>query len=177
MRFLLFIPWGVHTIVFFSHIFFCSLIISVVLMLELSGGFFFGFFYGCNQCSAALMYLVFKSLYRCVNAIFNTGKCFPAFFSWQILSVSVVSGMKGFMYCYEFSCSLVHLFKFFPRPLHIWSRLSYKENSKGAFPFDELLLYNLLTSNFLVLLRNFKFFLSFISTCLLLSASNILGYL
>ena len=39
----------------------------------------------CNQSSSRILYVVFKSLYRCVNAVFNTGKSSSSFFSWHII--------------------------------------------------------------------------------------------
>ena len=36
---------------------------------------------GCNQSSFAFFYVVFKSLYRCVNAVFNACKSSSSFFS------------------------------------------------------------------------------------------------
>ena len=38
----------------------------------------------CNQSSSALFYVVFKSLYRCINAVFNAGKSSSYFFPWHI---------------------------------------------------------------------------------------------
>ena len=70
----------------------------------------------CNQSSSALFYVVVKSLYRSIDAILNVGKSSSSFFSWHMPSVYVISGMKGLMYCDEFSCSLVHLLRFFFGP-------------------------------------------------------------
>ena len=39
---------------------------------------------GCNQSSSALSYVVFKSLYRCVHAVFTVDKSSSSFFSWHI---------------------------------------------------------------------------------------------
>ena len=38
----------------------------------------------CNQSSSVLFYLVFQSLYRCINAILNNGKSSSSFFPWHI---------------------------------------------------------------------------------------------
>ena len=56
----------------------------------------------CNQSPFTLFYVVFNSLYRCINAVFN------------------------FDESSSFSCSLVHLFKLFSGPLQEWYRVSYK---------------------------------------------------
>ena len=86
---------------FLSHIqvFSCEvLFISSLKRLEL---FFFQFFFpsycpsvghrvasivsgGCNESSIVFLYIVFESLYRCVNAVFNTGKSSSSLFSWYI---------------------------------------------------------------------------------------------
>ena len=39
---------------------------------------------GCNQSSSALFFVVFKSLYWCVNTVFNADKSSSSFFSWYI---------------------------------------------------------------------------------------------
>ena len=36
---------------------------------------------GCNQASSAFLNIVFESLYRCIDAVFNAGKSSPSFFS------------------------------------------------------------------------------------------------
>ena len=75
---------------------------------------------------------------------------------------------------HEFSCSLVHMLEFFFGPLYGWPRVSYERNSPG----DKSLLYSLISSSFLAILR-YCFFLifSFITACLMVSASNTLWYL
>ena len=37
-----------------------------------------------------------------------------------------------------FSFSLVYLLKFFPYPPQEWSRVSYKGDSQGVYPFHEI---------------------------------------
>ena len=39
---------------------------------------------GCNQSPFVVFYVVFKSLYRCVNAVLDAGKSSSPFFSWYI---------------------------------------------------------------------------------------------
>ena len=39
---------------------------------------------GCNQSSSTLLNVVFQSLYRCVNTVFNAGKSSSSFFPWHI---------------------------------------------------------------------------------------------
>ena len=48
---------------------------------------------GCKDSSIVFLYIMFESLYRCVNAVFNVGKSSAPLFSWCLLSVNVVSGM------------------------------------------------------------------------------------
>ena len=38
----------------------------------------------CNQFSSVLFYVVFKSLYQCVNSVIKDGKPSSSFFSWHI---------------------------------------------------------------------------------------------
>ena len=49
---------------------------------------------GCTVSSFVCLYIVFESSYRCINAIFNAGKCSSTLFSWNLLSINVVSGMQ-----------------------------------------------------------------------------------
>ena len=105
---------------------------------------------GGNQCSSALFYVVVLLFYRCIDVIFNAGKSF-SFFSSHIQSVYVISAMLSLMHRHEFSCSLAHSFKFFPRPLQEWSRVSYVGDSSGILM--RFLLCSLVSSSFLVLLR------------------------
>ena len=64
---------NVHRFVFFTlfYCYFCSAKPRVVIIV--SGG--------CNQSSSTLFYIVFWSLYRCVNAVFNAGKSASSVFS------------------------------------------------------------------------------------------------
>ena len=39
---------------------------------------------GRNQSSFVFFYVVFESLYGCVNAVFDAGKSFSSLFSWYI---------------------------------------------------------------------------------------------
>ena len=58
---------------------FCFLVISVLLVLVSIVS------VGCNQSSFAFSCIVFESLYRCINAVFNAGKSSFFFFSWYII--------------------------------------------------------------------------------------------
>ena len=78
------------------HVFTCK--ISLVSHLKRPQSFFFfpflffGYFRsacpfvvsivpgGCDQSSSAFFYVVFESLYRCINAVFNAGKSSSSFF-------------------------------------------------------------------------------------------------
>ena len=65
-----------------SH--FCFLVIVILLVFVWS----ILFLVACNQYPA-LFYVVFESLYRCINAVFNTGKSSSSFFSFTYsLSIS-----------------------------------------------------------------------------------------
>ena len=117
---------------------------------------------GCNQSSFTLFYVVFESLYRCVNAVFNAVKSPSSLFPWHIESVNVISGMQGLMHGYKFSYSLIYFWALLwstsrmvpsilrggqPRHLSLWQGSCYIVLSRVVFWFfwDTL----------------FKFFLSF----------------
>ena len=118
---------------FFFH--FCFLVIFVLLMLVLCVLFLVAAF---SSLFCFFVFVVFELLYRCIDVIFNTFESSSNFFTWHIKSVCVVSGTKGLMYRHGFSCSLVHLLKFFPDLLREWSRVSYKGDSSSIYPFDEV---------------------------------------
>ena len=48
---------------------------------------------GSHQSSFVFFYVVFESLYRCINAAYDAGKSSSSIFSWYIYSVNVISGM------------------------------------------------------------------------------------
>ena len=48
---------------------------------------------GRNESFFVFFYVVFESLYGCVNAVFDAGKSSSYLFSRYILSVNVVSGV------------------------------------------------------------------------------------
>ena len=87
---------------------------------------------GCNQSSSVIFYAVLESLYLYIDAIFNVACAFPSSFLDKYCLRHIWD-----VRC-EFSCSLVNLLKFFPRPLQEWSRLSYEGDSPGVYPFDEI---------------------------------------
>ena len=57
----------------------------------------------------------------------------PYFLDTQF--VNAISGMQGLMNGLQFSCSLVHLFKFFSGLLEEWSRISYEGDNLDIYPF------------------------------------------
>ena len=117
----------------FLSIYFCSAVDCVVCIV----------FDGCNQFSSALVYVVFESLYRCINAILNAGEFSSSFFSWHIALFIVMSFLV--LCSTGWSSSLVH-FKNGPKYL-----------TRGAaqvfIPLIRILLHSLVSSSFLVLLR------------------------
>ena len=63
------------------------------------------------------------------------------------------------MHHHEFSYSLAPLLNFFPNPLQEWSQVPDKRGSSLFIPLMRFLLYNLVLSSFLILLRySFKVF-------------------
>ena len=91
----------------------------------------------CNQSFSALFYTIFESLYRCINAIFNAGVASSSFFFKHIVCICHILAVRPYA-SYEFSYSLVHLLKFFPRPLQELSRVSYEQDSPGVYCFAEI---------------------------------------
>ena len=119
--------------------------------------------------------VVFESSYRCIDTIFNASD--PASsFSWHIQSVYVTSGCKTLnivmlflvLWFICFSFLLIH-FKNGPEYLKC-------RTSQAFILLMKSMLYSLVLNIFLVLLRCFYVF-SFISTCLVVSTSNISKYL
>ena len=45
---------------------------------------------GCNESSFVFLYIVFKSMYGCVNAVFNAGKFSSSLFSIIIIIIIIV---------------------------------------------------------------------------------------
>ena len=70
----------------------------------------------CNQSSSALFYVVFSSLYRCIDVILNAGKSSSSFFSWNIYFVC----QRHLRVVRHYACSLVFWF-FGP---FVWGLLS-----------------------------------------------------
>ena len=86
-------------------------------------------------------------------------------------------GCKASCTVIRFFCSLVHLFNFFSSPLQEWSGPSNVGTAQVFIPFIRFLQFNLDSSSFIDLLRYSFLIFSFISTCLMVSASIILKYL
>ena len=81
---------------------------------------------GCNQSSIVFFYVVFESLYRCVDAIFNAGKSSSPL--WDVM---------------PYAWSLVFLFfdQFVQVPLLSTSkrsRISNERYSPGIYSFDKV---------------------------------------
>ena len=105
---------------------------------------------GCKQSSFVFSYVVFESLYRCVNAVFDAGK--SSFLDTYNLSTSslgcsalcmVISFLVLWSIC--LSSSLVH-FKKGPGYL-------MRATAQVFIPFIRFLLVSFVSSNFLVLLQ------------------------
>ena len=130
---------------------------------------------GCNQSSFVFFYVVFKSLYGCVNAVFDAGKSSSSLFSWYMSTSSlgcnalcmVISFLVLWSIC--LSSSLVHLRKC---PEYLT-----RGTAQAFIPLIRFLLENFVSSIFLVLLRYSFWILFFISTYLMVSASKIPKYL
>ena len=94
-------------------------------------------FGGCDQSFSSLFYVVFESLYRCVNAVFNDGKFSSFLFSWHIVC------QRHFRNVSSYAWSLVFLFTGPFVKVLLWftswiSRVSYEGYSPGIYPFDKV---------------------------------------
>ena len=129
---------------------------------------------GCNETSIVFLYIIFELLYWCVNAVFNAGKS-SSFLDTNRQSTSflgckalglVISFLVLWSICF---CSpLVYLRK---GPEYLTSG-----TAQVFIPLIRFRQESFVSSDFLVLLRCSFFILSFISTCLMVSASKMPRY-
>ena len=131
---------------------------------------------GCNQSSFVLFYIVHESLYRCVNTVCAAGKSSSTLLSWYIEYVNIVSVIYCLMHGHYFSCSLVHLFRFFSGPFKKCPEYLKRSTARVFILLIMFLLDSFITSNFLVLLRYSDCF-SFFFISLIVLASNIPKYM
>ena len=124
---------------------------------------------GCNQFSFVLFYVVLESLYRWVNAVFNAGKSSPpsTSFLWCNVLCMVISFLVLWSIC--LSSSLIHIKKV---PEYLTGG-----TAQVFIPLIRFLQHSFVSSSFLVLLRYSFLIFSFISTCLMVSASKMPKYL
>ena len=94
-----------------------------------------------NQSSSAFLNVIFESLYRCIDVIFNADDFYPFSFPWHKLSVYVTFGMYGLMYRHKF-----FFFLFFapfvevpPSSTSKMDLVSDKGDSPGVHPSGEIL--------------------------------------
>ena len=132
---------------------------------------------GCNQSSFVFFYVVFESLYRCVNAVFDAGKSSTSSFldtyslSTTTLGCNALCMVISFLVLWSIclSSSLVHF------------RNGREYLTRGTaevfIPLMRFLQESFVSSSFLVLLRYSFWILCFISHCLMGSASKIPKYL
>ena len=127
-------------------------------------------------CSLKWLYTRFSSHFCCLVVVLSILVLFVLFLvtvinlsllflmqSLHLIDVSTLTSMlasfpPSFLdtYCHEFSYFLVHLLKFFFRPHQEWPRVSFKWVAQVFITL--ILLYSLVSSSFLVLLRYFFFF-------------------
>ena len=81
------------------------------------------------------------------------------------------------MHRHKFSCPQINFSEIFSRPFQEWSRVSYKGGSLRCLSLlIRFLLQSLVSSSFLVHLKDFFFNFTFISTWLIMFAANIHKY-
>ena len=170
VRCCLLVVYNGHIVFFFSFLFpsyYHSVVHCVVSIIS----------DGCNQSSFVFFYAVFESLYRCINAVFNADKSLPpSFLDTYSLSTSslgcndlcmVISFLVFWSVC--LSSSLVHLRK---GPEYLT-----KVTARVFILLIRFRLESFVSSSFLIFLRYSFWILSFISSCLMVSASKMLKYM
>ena len=122
---------------------------------------------GCNQTSSALLYVVFESLYRCIDTFLNAGQ-FPSSVCLRHLRY-VRPYASSWVFCFAgpfFKVLLSSTLRIFQS---IWRGWRLKN-----FPLMRFLLWGLISSCFLDLGRILILFFSFVSTCLIVPTSKYL---
>ena len=100
----------------------------------------------------AFFYIVFKSLYWCVNTVFNAGKfSFPFFFLIRIVCQCHLKYARLYasFLIFSFSDPFVYVFPSFT--LRMVPRMLRKGKAQVFIPFISFLLYSLVSSSFFVL--------------------------
>ena len=154
VRLRLYVAWNIHTLFFFPS-FYPVILANVV-------------FVGCSQSSSTFFYEIFESLYRCIDATWNTSES-SDLFSWQYspsassvwCKASCIVMIFHVVLLIYWSSSLV----LFMNDLEYFTR-----RTAQVFIFLMRSLWCLFLSSFLVLQRYLYFFPSFISTCFMVSA-------
>ena len=164
MRSRLFVTWNIHTIGVFCH--FCFLFIAVLLIIVLFVLFLSSVF------SLALFFLCYPR-----DILSRYQRNLKCFFSWHIYPVYIVSGCKAL--CIVMGFRVLWFICWSSSLVHFKNDTEYltKRTAKLFIPLMRSLLYSLVSSSFFVLPRHSFFIFSFISACLMVSASNISKYL
>ena len=114
---------------FSSH--FCFPVCVILLILVLSVLFLAGVSCLC------IFNVVFVSSYQWINIVLKAGESSSSFIYWHIICLCHLFDVRSY------ASSLVVLssgqfVEVFPRPLHLWSRISYKKDTPGIYHFDEI---------------------------------------
>ena len=128
---------------------------------------------GCNESSIVFLYIVFESLYRCVNAVSVLASPLPPPFldtyslSTSSLECNTLCMVISFLVLW-FICLISSLVHFRKGPEYL---------TRVFIPLIRFRLESFVSSSFLVLLGYSFWIFFFISTCLMVSASKIPKYL
>ena len=156
VRFRSFLAWNIHAVVLFQ---FFSLLFSWSLCYL----YCFSLLYLVFLCS---FYVAFGSSDRCIDAIFNAGKSFVC--SCHLSDVKHCASSWVFLFSSQFVLPL--------STSRIVPKYLTRRSAKVFIPLMKFLFNSLVSISFLLLGYSFRFF-SFISTCLMVSASSIPKYL
>ena len=129
---------------------------------------------GRNQSSFVFFYVVFESLYGCVNAVFDAASPLPTSF---LGTYSLFTSSLGCNALCMVISSLVHLSKFISGPIEKWSRISNEVYSPSIYSFDKVYTIEVCLEKFSISPEISFWILFFVSTFSMVSASKILKYL
>ena len=152
---------------------FCFLVIVVLLILLL----FVLFLVGVISLSLFFLWSlqVVVSMHRHWRILFNADISSSFFFSWRKSPCNNWGVMfYALSFVFLFSAPFVEVL---PSSTLTWSRVSYERTAPVLILLVRFLLYSLVSSSFLVLLRYSFLIIPFISACLMVAASNISKYL
>ena len=143
---------NVLRIVFSLH--FCFLFISILLVLVFS----VMFLVVVISLSSTLSYVIFESLYRCINSL----QCWQVLFLLFFILIRIIS-QRNLWDIINYAITLIFLFtcpyvQILPGPLQEWSRISYERIAQVVILLIRFLVHSFVLSSFLIPLRHCCYF-------------------